>query len=286
LYKFITRHRHVIAAQTKETRWWLSYREGRDFYSYTNYFQVEKLINSSQLITGEATPSYLRIAQLPQQMYNVQPNAKFIVILRNPVDRSYSHYKYFANRPRANCEQRPHWIPSPEQYHRRVVRVLSKLKDNVSCRTYYSNTDCISIRQYACDCTEDMSIPDSNDPIFPCPFCDCFDFDVGLPIGAYATHLQRWFEYFPRTSFKIIRTEDLERNPVQIMNEIYEFLGLHPIYPRSNQQIFTSVHPGGGSTKHFAPMLPATRSLLIRFYRPHNQYLAQLLNDSRFLWNS
>jgi hypothetical protein len=43
-------------------------------------------------ITGEATPSYLCHPDVPGRMREIIPHAKFIVLLRNPVDRAYSHY--------------------------------------------------------------------------------------------------------------------------------------------------------------------------------------------------
>lgn len=34
----------------------------------------------------------------------------------------------------------------------------------------------------------------------------------------------------------------------------------------------------------FGKMLPETRAILTRFYKPHNEKLADLLGDDRFLW--
>ena len=39
------------------------------------------------------------------------------------------------------------------------------------------------------------------------------------------------------------------------------------------------------STNHIGPMLPETRQLLLDFYAPFNQELAELLNDDKYLWN-
>ena len=43
-------------------------------------------------LTGEASPSYLFDEQVPQRVAEVLPEAKLIALLRNPVDRTYSHY--------------------------------------------------------------------------------------------------------------------------------------------------------------------------------------------------
>jgi hypothetical protein len=46
----------------------------------------------SGTITGEATPVYLRLPEAPAQVAADFPGMKFLVILRNPVERAFSHY--------------------------------------------------------------------------------------------------------------------------------------------------------------------------------------------------
>lgn len=41
---------------------------------------------------GECSPSYLWSKRAPSRIYSYQPNAKIIIILRDPIDRAYSHY--------------------------------------------------------------------------------------------------------------------------------------------------------------------------------------------------
>ncbi|SFB01013.1 Sulfotransferase domain-containing protein [Lentibacillus halodurans] len=41
---------------------------------------------------GEITPNYLYEPEIPLKIYNLIPECKFIVILRNPVDRAFSQY--------------------------------------------------------------------------------------------------------------------------------------------------------------------------------------------------
>jgi len=43
-------------------------------------------------VVGEATPTYLMNAHVPQRLATVLPNAKLITLVRNPVDRAYSAY--------------------------------------------------------------------------------------------------------------------------------------------------------------------------------------------------
>ena len=41
---------------------------------------------------GEITPEYLLVPQVPERIHQLIPDCKFIVFLRNPADRLFSHY--------------------------------------------------------------------------------------------------------------------------------------------------------------------------------------------------
>lgn len=55
---------------------------------------------------GEATPSYLYEPDAPSRLASVVPDARLLAILRNPVDRAYSHYwrNYGEGRERLSFE--------------------------------------------------------------------------------------------------------------------------------------------------------------------------------------
>jgi len=43
-------------------------------------------------VVGEATPYYMYVPEVPERIYNMIPEAKLIFLLRDPVERAYSHY--------------------------------------------------------------------------------------------------------------------------------------------------------------------------------------------------
>lgn len=47
---------------------------------------------------GEITPQYYRRHECPERIFRTMPESKLIIILRNPVDRLYSHYGYWVQR--------------------------------------------------------------------------------------------------------------------------------------------------------------------------------------------
>jgi hypothetical protein len=63
-----------------------NYRNGLEWYS--SFFNNWK----DEPIGGESTPSYLWDERVPPRIKKDLPDAKFIVLLRNPVERAYSAY--------------------------------------------------------------------------------------------------------------------------------------------------------------------------------------------------
>lgn len=53
---------------------------------------------------GDASPQYMIYDYVPSRIYGCLPDVKLIAILRNPIDRAYSHYRMAVRR---NLENRP-----------------------------------------------------------------------------------------------------------------------------------------------------------------------------------
>ncbi|HEC87735.1 MAG TPA: sulfotransferase [Thermoplasmata archaeon] len=63
-----------------------NYRKGIEWYE--KFFDDCK----GERAIGEKTPEYLYDERVSERIYKVLPNVKLIFVLRNPVDRAYSHY--------------------------------------------------------------------------------------------------------------------------------------------------------------------------------------------------
>ena len=103
LYNFITKHPAIAPASIKEVEYFsMRYSLGESWYR-SNFpmdlsrRRLAKKINQ-EIITGEASPYYLFHPTAPNRMKDLLPDAKLIVILRNPVDRAYSHYHHAIRR--------------------------------------------------------------------------------------------------------------------------------------------------------------------------------------------
>ncbi|MBD1869399.1 tetratricopeptide repeat protein [Cyanobacteria bacterium FACHB-471] len=100
LYKYLVKHPQVLPALQKEVNFFSHYfDEGLPWYLAQFPCEIEGL----KFLTGEATPCYLAFPEADQKLFSLFPDAKLILLLRNPVDRTISHYHDIV---RAHYEER------------------------------------------------------------------------------------------------------------------------------------------------------------------------------------
>ncbi|MCS6959003.1 MAG: sulfotransferase domain-containing protein [Pseudanabaenaceae cyanobacterium SKYGB_i_bin29] len=90
LAKFLSQHPDICLAPVKEVHFFdydRHYHLGIDYYhSFFPNYRGQKLI-------GEATPIYMYLPHIAPRIAEYNPQMKLIVLLRNPIDRAYSHYQ-------------------------------------------------------------------------------------------------------------------------------------------------------------------------------------------------
>jgi hypothetical protein len=92
-YRLLTQHPAVRSASRKEVQFFdLNFDKGVDWYR--SHFRSPAPDEERASITGEATPYYLYHPSAAARMARVVPDARLIILLRNPVDRAYSHYNH------------------------------------------------------------------------------------------------------------------------------------------------------------------------------------------------
>ncbi|XP_069468131.1 carbohydrate sulfotransferase 15 [Ambystoma mexicanum] len=176
------------------------------------------------------------------------PSAKFIVMLRDPAERLYSDYLYFAI---AN--------KSAEDFQEKVVESLHLFED---CLRHYSMRACA----YSSALNDAMP--------------------VRLQVGLYVVFLLDWLTAFPKDQFLVLRLEDHATNVNYTMHLVFDFLKLGPVSEKQEEMITRS--PASNTRRvedrSLGPMPDISRQILRDFYRPFNQKLAGLLENDSFLW--
>ncbi|XP_036393085.1 carbohydrate sulfotransferase 15-like [Megalops cyprinoides] len=194
----------------------------------------------------EAEPPFL----IQDFVHAVQPDARFIVMLRDPVERLYSDYLYFgiANK-------------SAEDFHEKVSESLQLFE---GCLAEFSMRSCVY------NTTLNNAMP------------------VRLQVGLYIVYLLDWLTVFHRDQILVLRLEDHASNRKYTMHKVFDFLSLGPLTDQKEAEITKS--PASNTRrpadKNLGPMLPVTKEILREFYSPFNQKLARVLRNDSFLWES
>ncbi|CAH2322833.1 carbohydrate sulfotransferase 15 [Pelobates cultripes] len=288
LYDRLRLHPRVRFSAFKEPHWWTRKRFGilrlkESFYSrfpledYLDLFdlaaqEIQDNYNKDKgieddLLIGEASASTMWDNSAWSYFYDnvtnteppvliqdfihaFQPDAKFIVMLRNPVERLYSDYLYFAI---AN--------KSAEDFHDKV---------NESLQIFDSCLQVSSLRACAYNTTFSNILP------------------VRLQVGLYVVYLWDWLSLFEKNQFLVMRLEDHAVNITQSMRLVCNFLRLGPLSNKEESSI--THNPASNSRRpedcNLGPMLPQTRQMLKDFYRPYNQRLAEMLANNAYLWET
>lgn len=91
LYTYLTQHPQILPPIRREINFWnreSTYSKGINWY----LAHFPSVASEEKLITGEATTTYLDSYKAAQRLFQFFPNTKLIILLRNPVERVFSHY--------------------------------------------------------------------------------------------------------------------------------------------------------------------------------------------------
>ena len=282
--RYLSAHPQVKISGPKEPHYW-SWR--RYPARYQNFFVNESPIldpGPGQYVSGEFSTSSLIHPLVPRRVQANLPGLKIFVLLRNPVDRAYSH---FTMSKRAGLEKecsfkeiiRREMDEIPELLAAHERGFLSTLGDSKSCYSTIDGTPiCVAKHEQGWPKRRIRNDLDLRD----------FYFKSYVFRSLYHDQLHRWLRLFPRQQLMIIQSESFFENEAELMNEVTEFLGLEPFEFQSADQLQRSW--GGGASNLFenpqdyAAMDDVSRRLLADFFEPYNQQLYRLI-DEDFGWD-
>lgn len=169
-----------------------NFEKGNDWYR--SYFptrlrrSIASRAQGSPGVTGEASPYYLFHPCAPDRAHEVVPDARVIAVLRDPIQRTYSHWK---ERRRAGMEP----LDFVDALDAEPQRLEGERERLLSDPSYYS---------YA---WEQQSYATQSE---------------------YVTSLEPWIKHFGIDKMLILASEDYYRDPVTALAEADRFLGIRP----------------------------------------------------------
>lgn len=317
LYFALTQHPKIVSAQRKELLFFSQKRFQFDKYlsvtsknrdpsdkhlintthmvnvqtirdDLTKKFRLGDLLKDPEAISFDATPQYIfNFPTAPRPILCACPWVKLIVILRDPVDRLWSHFNFIKGlqlkyNKETNAKQ-PMMKMSFEDW---VLKDLHRMKKRgllAGSAAPWTEMD----EQSLIESWHDYAA----------------DFDES-PVGRgfYGLQIYQWMKELrrigrdPRHVLKVVRLEDLKSldgsdaiKPRRILEEITDWLlldgkgdGSAISTNSAKRQIFRQ-HMGTRYSKLGDPVLSnRTREWVDAFYAPQNAMLARLLGDERW----
>ena len=196
MFKYLNRHPNVLpmwpgVENAKKTYFFdRNWDNGTDWYRA--HFPTSRQRDhveqetGAPAITGEAAVNYMFNPVVLPRVQETIPNVKLIVLLRNPVDRIWSHYHERVN---AGTEH----LPFHDALEGEDERLAGEVEQMTTDSKYYSER---------------------------------FDFCSYKARGRYLEHLGPWLDAFYPHQLHIVRSEDMYENPVDTVLGVQRFLGL------------------------------------------------------------
>ena len=191
LFEYLISHPNIHPPKGKEIDFFdRLYSRGINWYKVGFPFTIQKFIEKvffrKKFLTGEATPRYIEHPHAINRIKQITPNAKFIILLRNPIDRAFSQH----NMNVKNDYEINNFNDALKEEPRRISNRIEKMTNDI---TYYSWN---------------------------------YDLYAYLEHGLYVDKIKRWMEVFPKEQFLIIQSEEFFKNPSKTYNDVLKFLGL------------------------------------------------------------
>jgi hypothetical protein len=195
LFAILTTHPQVLAPSHKELHFFdRNYLRGLGSYRRMFPLESHKRLRARRLgrpvLTGEATTYYLFHPAVPERVGRDLPRARLIAILRDPVDRAYSHYQLSVR----NGHETLSFEEALDAEEERLAGEEERL---------------------------------AADPAYRSP---AHAYHSYVARGIYLPQLERWHRHVPRERLLVLRSEDLFERPGETVGEVTAHLGLdsHP----------------------------------------------------------
>jgi len=186
LFNYLVQHPGVLPPVVKEVHYFdIHYARGLRWYR--GRFPFSYRLRSGAL-TIDASPYYLTHPLVPERAARLLPAVKLVAVLRNPIERAYSHYQHELRDGRES-------LSFPEAIEREAERLAGEEDRLRADPAYYSYNH----QRYSY-----------------------------AHRGRYLEQLRRWTRHYPRSQLLVLQSEWLFRDPAAASAAVYDFLGLPP----------------------------------------------------------
>lgn len=210
LHDLITKNPKVLEGYRKECQYF-NYFDPKKDSNYKSFHKMFKPIRFKQYdYFIDSTPAYFFDKKIPDLIHDYNPDAKFILVFRNPLDRIISAYNFYFSNIISNLD---HFYENFFRHSPQGMLAYDFLKANHS----------IDLNQLL------LNELNESSPLNL------------IERSRYGKHLELWFSKFPKNQFQILWFENLVNSDFQKeeIDKVSKFLNLKLSYdfPLSNKTI-------------------------------------------------
>lgn len=195
LFKYLVQHPAVGRPFLGKGAHFFDMNYSEDLHLYRAYFPTAaykwyvKKSRHVDLVTGEGSPYYLAHPHAPYRIARALPDVKLIALLRDPVERAYSHYQHEVARGFEDLS----FEEAIEHEQRRLSGELERMRRDTSYNSF------------------------------------AYQHHSYLSRGRYAEQLEVWYRLFRRDQILVLRSEDLFSDPDGTYRHVLGFLDVPPL---------------------------------------------------------
>ncbi len=182
-YEWIAQHPQVAPCSTGKGTHYFDVNYSRGEAWFRSGFPSQR---EPWRITGEGSPYYMFHPAAPQRIAQTLPDVRLIAVLRDPVERLWSHYKYEKARGNETLDIMAALDAEPARLAGEEERLLT-------------------------------------DPTYVSP---AHRYNAYLQRGHYAEQLRRLWKHVDRERTLVLRSEELFADPHEQLARVWAFLGL------------------------------------------------------------
>jgi hypothetical protein len=201
LYAYLRWHPDITGPSFKEVSFF-----DRHYAHGERWYRAHLPLRRRALV-GEASPSYLFHPQAPERVARMLPESRLIALLRNPVERAFSHYQHEVALGR-----------EPLSFEEAIDREDERMRGEL-----------------------DLMLRD------PSYFSHAWWNYTYVARGRYAEQLERWFGAFPREQLLVLLSDELAADTAGTYRRVLDFLGTEAqdldSYPRIFDRDYADMDP-------------------------------------------
>lgn len=248
LHRLLRQHPQVHMSRTKELHFF-----DRHFDRGLDWYAEQFTPGRRHQHSGETTPSYMYKEGARKRLIATLPDARIVMILRNPADRAYSHYWHDVRR----LEQERRSQPVPDTFEAALAQERPELLPELA--------------------GGDVEGGGTGRPLSY----------VGR--GEYLDQVEPLEAAYGRDRLHVMLLEDLLADRTAALRGLFRFLGVDEEPAESVREVHANRYrrpdeSGQVKAAEYQPMRPETRAVLVEHFTPHNERLGAWLGRDLSHW--